>query len=50
MMEARMEPHSLRKELEEAFEAPAEVLQEGIQFVKKEERALIRKRPFKLAE
>ncbi len=50
MIGAPMEPHPLREEIEEAFEAPAEALQESIEFVKKEERAIISKRPFKLAE
>ena len=40
----------LRKETEKAFEMPARILEEGIEFVGKEERALISKRPFKLAE
>jgi NRAMP (natural resistance-associated macrophage protein)-like metal ion transporter len=35
---------------EEAFEEPAKILEEGIVFVEKEEKALITKRPFKLAE
>lgn len=36
--------------LEQAFEAPAEALEKGIEFVEKEEKALISKRPFRLAE
>jgi NRAMP (natural resistance-associated macrophage protein)-like metal ion transporter len=38
------------KEIEEAFEAPARVLEEGIVFIEKEEKILIKKKPFKLAE
>lgn len=45
-----MRMSSLRKETEELFEAPARVLEEGIGFVEKEEKALVSKRPFKLAE
>ncbi len=40
----------LRKETEEIFEAPARILEEGIEFVEKEGKTLINKRPFKLAE
>ncbi len=36
--------------LERAFEAPAKILEKGIEFTKKEERAIVSKRPFKLAE
>jgi|CXWL01.1.fsa_nt_gi NRAMP (natural resistance-associated macrophage protein)-like metal ion transporter len=46
-----IEPHSgFKKEFEEVFEVPAEILEEGIEFVEKEEKVLINKRPFKLAE
>lgn len=38
------------KELEEAFEAPARILEEGIVFIEKEEKRFVSKRPFKLAE
>ena len=38
------------KPLEEFFEAPAVLLEEGIEFVEKEEKKLISKKPFKLAE
>ncbi len=41
---------AFKKEIEEAFEMPAEILEEGIEFVKKEEKIFINKRPFKLAE
>jgi len=44
-----MEP-KLRKEVEETFELPAEVLEETIVFIEKEEKILISKKPFKLAE
>ncbi len=36
--------------LEKAFEVPAKMLEEGINFVEKGEQALVSKRPFKLAE
>ncbi|MCR4275943.1 MAG: divalent metal cation transporter [Candidatus Parcubacteria bacterium] len=45
-----MEKNELRKDFEKAFEEPAIVLEETIDFVKKEEKVLINKRPFKLAE
>lgn len=45
-----MEPKEFKKEVEEVFEAPAKVLEEGIAFAQKEEKILINKRPFKLAE
>lgn len=45
-----MEKENFRKELEHAVEVPAKALEEGIFFVKKEERVLINKKPFKLAE
>ncbi len=37
-------------ELEKAFEVPAKILEEGIEIVVKEEKILISKKPFKLAE
>jgi NRAMP (natural resistance-associated macrophage protein)-like metal ion transporter len=45
-----MEKNNFEKGLEEAFEIPAEILEEGIEFVAKEEKILINKKPFKLAE
>lgn len=45
-----MEQRGLEKDLEEVFEVPAEILEEGIAFAKKEEKVLVSKRPFKLAE
>lgn len=42
--------HSFDKEIKEVFEVPAEVLEESIVFVEKEEKILINKKPFKLAE
>ena len=36
--------------LEKAFEVPAKLLEEGIEFVEKEEKILVSKKPFKLAE
>ncbi|MBU6388735.1 divalent metal cation transporter [Patescibacteria group bacterium] len=44
------ERHPFQKEFEEVFEVPAEVLEEGIELIRKEEKVLISKRPFKLAE
>ncbi|MCR4333689.1 MAG: divalent metal cation transporter [Patescibacteria group bacterium] len=44
------EKKNLQHEMERAFEVPAEILEEGIEFVRKEEKAIIKKRPFKLAE
>ncbi|MFA6502689.1 MAG: divalent metal cation transporter [Candidatus Paceibacterota bacterium] len=38
------------KDFEKVFEAPAELLEEGIEFAEKEEKVLISKKPFKLAE
>jgi len=49
-MGATMEPNPLREEFEQAAEVPAKVLEEAIVFVEKEEKVLISKRPFKLAE
>ena len=45
-----MEEKRFAHDIEKAFEAPAEVLEKGIEFVRKEEKSLISKRPFKLAE
>ncbi len=45
------EYHSKKgSELERAFGAPARLLEEGIEFVEKEEKILVSKKPFKLAE
>jgi len=41
---------NFKGEIEDVFEAPAKVLEEGIVFAKKEEKVLISKKPFKLAE
>lgn len=38
------------KTLEKAFETPARALEKGIEFVEKEEKILLSKKPFKLAE
>lgn len=45
-----MDKRKFEEEMEEVFETPAKVLEEGVVFVEKEERILISKRPFKLAE
>ena len=45
-----MEPQKFKKEFEETFEAPAKLLEEGIELAEKEEKVLISKRPFKRAE
>lgn len=45
-----MKEHKLRKDFEKAFEEPAIVLEETVVFIKKEEKILISKKPFKLAE
>jgi NRAMP (natural resistance-associated macrophage protein)-like metal ion transporter len=45
-----MKEKELKKEIEEVFEEPAIVLEEGIEIVEREEKILISKRPFKLAE
>ena len=45
-----MEKHEFRKDFEQAFEVPAKVLEETVDFIEKEEKVLINKRPFKLAE
>jgi len=42
--------HQKESALEKLFETPAKLLEEGVEFVQKEERALISKKPFKLAE
>ena len=36
--------------VEEVFEEPAKILEEGIEFIKKEEEILINKTPFKKAK
>ena len=41
---------NLKKTTEEVFETPAEILEETIEIVEKEEKVIISKRPFKLAE
>ncbi len=43
-------PDGEESSLEKAFEAPAKLLEEGIEFVEKEEKVLLSKKPFKLAE
>lgn len=45
-----MANHTLKKEIEEVFEVPAKVLEGSIDFVEKEEQALISKEPFQRAE
>lgn len=45
-----MSRKEFEKEIEEAFEAPARILEESVVFIEKEERILAGKRPFKLAE
>ncbi len=45
-----MEEKKLQEETEKAFEAPAKLLEESIVLAKKEEKMLISKKPFKLAE
>lgn len=45
-----MEPQSPKSGIERAFEVPAEALSEGIDFVEKEEKVVISKKPFRLAE
>lgn len=49
-MGGRMEKNKLQEEIVEIFEVPAEVLEESVIFIEKEEKVLISKRPFKLAE
>jgi NRAMP (natural resistance-associated macrophage protein)-like metal ion transporter len=44
------EPHTFKKEFEEAFETPAKILEEGVIFAKKKEKILISKKSLKLAE
>jgi len=45
-----MVDHEFGRDFEKIFEEPAEILEEGIEFVEKEEKKLISKKPFKLAE
>lgn len=45
-----MEKNELRKDFEKTFETPAKVLEETVDFVEKEEKVLINKKPFKRAE
>lgn len=45
-----MEHREFKRDFEEVFEVPAEVLEEGIDFVEKEGKAIISKKPFKRAE
>ncbi len=45
-----MEEKRFSHGVEKAFEVPAEALEEGVDFVRKEEKALISKKPFKRAE
>ncbi|MFI5260428.1 MAG: NRAMP family divalent metal transporter [Candidatus Paceibacteria bacterium] len=45
-----MTEQAFKKDFEKVFEVPAEVLEEGIEFVEKEEKIIINKKPFKLAE
>ncbi|MDD3531413.1 MAG: divalent metal cation transporter [Candidatus Pacebacteria bacterium] len=44
------ESHGFEKGFEKAFEVPAEALERGIEFAEKEEKTLISKKPFRLAE
>ncbi len=45
-----MEEKHLEREIEEVFGEPAKILEEGIKVVEKEEKVLVNRRPFKLAE
>ena len=45
-----MEPKDIDTDFKKAFEAPAELLEETIVFVEKEEKILVAKKPFKRAE
>ncbi|MFZ2500999.1 MAG: divalent metal cation transporter [Minisyncoccia bacterium] len=45
-----MESREFKKDIEEAFEAPARALEKGIEFAEKEEKILINKHAFKRAE
>lgn len=45
-----MESHELEKDFEEVFEAPTDILEEGIEFTKKEEKVLVNEKPLKLAQ
>ena len=49
MMSAIMESN-LREEVQEVFEVPAKALESGVEAVEKEEKMLVSKAPFKLAE
>ena len=49
MVVSNTSPHN-QSGLEEIFEAPAKALEEGIAFVEKEEKILVSKQPFKMAE
>lgn len=44
-----MEHPELKKDFEEVFEVPAEILEESITFAEKEEKTLVSKKPLKLA-
>ncbi len=48
--ESIMEKKEFQEEFVETFEAPAKILEEGVEFVEKEEKILLSKKPFKLAE
>ena len=45
-----MEHGKFKRDFEKVFEVPAEVLEESVEFVEKEEKAIISKKPFKVAE
>lgn len=45
-----MEKNEFRKDFEHAVEAPAKLLEEGVEFAKKEEKVLISKKPLKMVE
>jgi NRAMP (natural resistance-associated macrophage protein)-like metal ion transporter len=45
-----MAHEQFEKELEEVFETPAKILEESVVFIEKEEKILVGKKPFKLAE
>lgn len=49
-MQSPMDKKEFQKDAERVFEVPAKALEEGIEFAKKEEKALISRRPFKRAE
>ena len=44
-----MQDPGLGKDIKEAFEEPAKILQEGIAFAEREEKEIVRKKPFRLA-